>query len=183
MHVSLLPQPSINRRKQRDVFHLQPAGKVDFFLPAYFNEQFNLLRKDPGSLNLLFKLLLGRYRNRILRQFYRNMNSSNDRIRTRYQFSGLNLRRVSFPAEEEVWIELRLLSLAVCCSMSLILVQLVQYEYCRRWKFGIRKWDPHIVGQVGTKTLHSLTISYSERLQKLRLRVYFSCSQPGVFPP
>jgi hypothetical protein len=183
MHISLLPQPPISRSKQRDVFRLQAAGKVDFFLPSFANDQFNLLRNDPGSLNLFFRLLLGRYRNRILRQFYRNLSSSDDRIRTRYQFSGLALRRVSFPVEEEVWVELRLLSLAVRCSMSLILVQLVQYEYCRRWKFGLRKWDPHIAGQVGTATFHSLTISYSEGLQRLGLRVFFSGSQPDVFPP
>lgn len=178
----MLPQTPINMRIQRNVFQRQAAGKVDILLPSFANWQFESLRNDAANLNQLFKLLLGRYRNRILRQFYRNGRTDESKIRTRYQLRGLDLQRISFPVEEETWIELRLLSLAVRCSMSLILVQLIQYEYCRRWKFGLRKWNPHISGQVGTPTLHSLTISYSEAHRKFRLRAYFSGSRPYVLP-
>lgn len=182
MHISILPQIGVNERKQWQIYRWEPAGKIDFFLPCYAQDQFQLLRRDPGSLNFLFRVLIARYRNRILRQYYHHSPGGEECLRTRYQFAGLGLQRVSFPVEEEVWIELRLLSLAVRRSMSLILVQLVQYEYCRRWKFGLRKWEPNTAGRIGTPTLHSMTISYSERLRRFRMRAFFSGSQPAMLP-
>jgi hypothetical protein len=190
MHASLLPQLCFSQDEPTLIPRLQSAGKVDMLIPGFLYSAFEFLKTDPGSLNYLFRLMTARYRNRILRQGCkvkpRSGKASPDDsalLRTRYQLSGLGLRRVSFPVEEELWVELRLLSLATRCSMSLLMVQMVLWEYARRTKFARRNWDPVICGQVGTPTLHRLTLCYNNQTRLFRITGYFSESWPARYPP
>lgn len=191
MHASALPHPPFATDRIFPLERWEPAGTVDMLLPAMHLQKLNTLREDEGSMNHLFRLLLGRYRNRILRAGIPGGRAGHakatsqlqyTRIRMRYQYPGLNLKRISMRFEEEVWVELRLLSLATRLSMSRLLVLLVVWEYTRRYKFALRRWSPPLYGTVGTPTSSHLTMTYTEESRLYRIKTFFSESTP-LIPP
>lgn len=84
--------------------------------------------------------------------------------------------------EEEVWLELKILSLTARCSMSLILVLMVQWEYARRYKFGLRGWVVCVEGYVGTPTKSRVRLSFNEKTRIYKIFAYFSKSTPLTLP-
>jgi hypothetical protein len=209
MHSSLLPQPSFEQDEPTHIFKWETAGQLDIMLPKMHLPKMDLLREDEGSMNYLFRILTGRYRNRILREGCRRRaryrrepeqlplfpDLPNTRpalpdwdptqdmpIRMRYQPAGMNLIRISFRVEEDVWLELRLLSLATRCSMSRLMVLMIVWEYARRYKFALRGWCPHVHGYVGTPTSYRLTLHYDESTRIYRITGSFSASTPRTMP-
>jgi len=164
----------------------EPAGSLDVLLPAMHLHKLTLLRQDEGAMNFLVRTWIGRYRNRLLRASCeptpRGQNRPSGALRSRYQKQGLNLHRFSMRVEEEVWLELKILSLTARCSMSLILVLMIQWEYARRYKFGLRGWNVCVEGYVGTPTRSRVRLSFNETTRNGELFAYFSKSTPLTLP-
>lgn len=207
MHVSLLPSADINGELIQYMGRYEPIGSIDILIPKIHQHKLNLLKTDEGSMNFMLRSLIGRYRNRIIRNIIgrwpigklppRKREPAQIEItrreverreylkygvRTQYQKKGQNLRRLSIRIEEDVWLELKFLSMATRCSMSLILVKMVCWEYARRIKFVKRKWDPVPGGYVGTSTISSVAYSYDEYAKKFNLNFKFSVARPLTLP-
>jgi hypothetical protein len=186
MHCSKIPSSGLTVQLNTRIRHRLPTGSVDVMLPAMHLHKLALLKKDSLSMNSQVRTWLGRYRNRLLRAA--NANSSSDEyrsdgvLRCRYQKQGLKLHRVSMRVESEVWLELKILSLTARCSMSLILVLMIQWEYTRRYKFALRGWVISIEGCVGTPTKSQVCLSFNEKTRIYRLSAYFSKSTPLQLP-
>lgn len=207
MHTSMLPSADINGELIQYMGRYEPMGSIDILMPAIHQQKLDLLKNDEGSKNFMLRSLIGRHRNRLIRSLIgrwpigklppkkrnRAMLEITRReierreylkywMRTQYQKKGQNLRRYSIRVEEDVWLELKLLSMATRCSMSMIVVLMVCWEYKRRTKFWKRKWDPVPGGYVGTSTIHSVAYTYNEYTKKLHLIMNFSPAQPLTLP-
>ncbi|MBW7857850.1 MAG: DUF1564 family protein [Leptonema sp. (in: Bacteria)] len=208
MHTSLLPSADINGELIQYMGRYEPMGSIDILIPAIHQTKWDFLKSDEISKNFLLRSLIGRYRNRVIRslvgrwpigklpakkreavklEITRREIERREYLkywmRTQYQKKGQNLRRYSMRVEEDVWLELKLLSLATRCSMSMILVFMVCWEYKRRKKFWKRKWDPAPDGYVGTSTVHSVMYTYNEYTKKMHLTMNFSPARPLTLPP
>ena len=162
-------------------------------LPAADQHKFDVVlqSEDKMSMNHLFRMLLGQYRNRILRVALErpagNPAGAEARpeplCRTRYQAKGLDLCRISLRFEESTWLELRILSFATGWSMSSILVAVVVWEYLRRSKFKKRGWIPLDYQVVGTPTANTICFHYNEANKGLNIAIHYSASEPYLYPP
>ena len=207
MHTSMIPSADINGEIVQYMGRYEPIGSIDIFMPAAHQSKLDLIKDDEGSKNFMLRGLLGRHRNRLIRSLIgrwpigkfppkkrepkkievtrleiERREYLKFRMRTLYQKKGQSLKRMSIRIEEDVWLELKTLSLATRCSMSMILVLMVCWEYKRRTKFWKRKWDPVPGGYVGTSTTNSVTYEYDEYTKNLRLAFKFSAARPLTLP-
>lgn len=186
MHYAQIPSTSMSVQLHYPALRWSPAGSLDILLPAMHLHKLTLLREDPMCMNSLVRTWIGRYRNRLLRAACETPECppyhSYGVLRSRYQKQGLNLHRISIRVEEEVWLELKILSLTARCSMSLILVLMVQWEYARRYKFGLRGWDVCVEGYVGTPTKSRVRLSFNEKTRIYKIFAYFSKATPLTLP-
>ena len=181
MYYSLLPAKAVVFDHPYFLYRSEPAGSIDVLLPAIHHSKLKFLRDFEPIANHFVRNLLSRHRNRLLRAAYDYPEielSLPESLRIRYQPQGLKLRRVSLRIEQEVRTELKILSTATRCSMSLILVLMIQWEYVRHLKFLLRGWDPSAERSVGTPTSSSVTMSYAEDRRIYTLQANFSRSDP-----
>lgn len=174
MHTSHLSLPEVRQVQELPAPVCEPAGVIDILLPGARLLELQATLGYRRSLCWLIRSALGRYRNRLLRK----SRITDRHLRTRYQPPGLNLVRVSFRVEADLWVDLRMLSLAMRVSMSQIMVWLIHWEY-RRWKLcqimgkTYVSWD-----RVGTPTENCLTLLYTESSSALHLLARFGASSP-----
>lgn len=175
MHTSHLPVSEFRRRLELSASPEDFVGQLDVLMPGARLDEFRTLMQYQVSPGWLMRSLLGRYRNRILR----DCGMDGPRLRTRYQPSGLGLVRISFRVEADLWVELRMLSLSARVSMSQIMVWLVHLEY-RRWKLCQLRGRAYICwNRVGTPTKDRLTLVHDEGQGVLWLAAHFAASRPA----
>jgi hypothetical protein len=174
MHTSHLPLPEDRVASKCQTTRFDHAGTLDVLIPLPHWQDFQAVVLTRKSVGRLFRSLLGRYRHRVVR----TTDEQRLRLRTQYQKAGLELQRVSFRVEADVWADLRVLSLSCRVSMSQIMVWLVVWE-ARRKRLSQQRRTPFVVwDRVGTPSLCRLVLLQSQVRGCLQYSAWFARSEP-----